>query len=360
MKKRAFLAFIAILAALAITALTACSSYTSHYKAVAFVHTNTAKNAEMICFSGVDPIYSYAVGRQGQIDKVIWRNLPLKMLEEGVAENIAMNCLENECALGDGSLFLVADKSCLMNKIQSKITHYMGYSLVGLWDCVSNNSLIRERLTGTADEGEIAEVTEIFKNKFVDFAQLVVGENGENSASQNYDSGKMREIAGKYSNCVDFCKKRYLLLFGTREQDENLRAFGGFVEVVNDVPNLVRNLSQYINMTAREVDETREIFNKALKLNAWQIEKQKERDAVQNCAELSDVFADADAVTKAVETDTRSAEPARKVEFFADDFEGYEDSCDAVKFDKFVDKIDKGDRDFRRDGRFDGEMCKVN
>ncbi len=47
MKKRTFRAFIAVFAILAILALTACSSYTSHYKAVAFVHTNTAKNAEM-------------------------------------------------------------------------------------------------------------------------------------------------------------------------------------------------------------------------------------------------------------------------------------------------------------------------
>ena len=47
MKKRTFKAFIAVFAVVAILALTACSSYTSHYKAVAFVHTNTAKNAEM-------------------------------------------------------------------------------------------------------------------------------------------------------------------------------------------------------------------------------------------------------------------------------------------------------------------------
>lgn len=47
MKKQSFAALIAAVMALLLLTLPGCNSYTSHYKAVAFVHTNTTKNASM-------------------------------------------------------------------------------------------------------------------------------------------------------------------------------------------------------------------------------------------------------------------------------------------------------------------------
>lgn len=47
MKKRLFTVFIATVIILLFLPLSGCSRYISSYKAVAFVHTNTAKNASM-------------------------------------------------------------------------------------------------------------------------------------------------------------------------------------------------------------------------------------------------------------------------------------------------------------------------
>lgn len=47
MKKQLITVLIAAVMALMLLTLSGCNSYTSHYKAVAFVHTNTTKNASM-------------------------------------------------------------------------------------------------------------------------------------------------------------------------------------------------------------------------------------------------------------------------------------------------------------------------
>lgn len=47
MKKQVSTVFAAAIAALLMLALSGCGGYTSHYKAVAFVHTNTTKTASM-------------------------------------------------------------------------------------------------------------------------------------------------------------------------------------------------------------------------------------------------------------------------------------------------------------------------
>nr|MDD6335468.1 hypothetical protein [bacterium] len=47
MKKQLFIVLVADILALLLLMLSGCNGYTSHYKAVAFVHTNTAKNASM-------------------------------------------------------------------------------------------------------------------------------------------------------------------------------------------------------------------------------------------------------------------------------------------------------------------------
>ncbi|MGM9658119.1 MAG: hypothetical protein ACI3W9_03925 [Eubacteriales bacterium] len=47
MKKQVYTALIAVVMTLLLLTLSGCNGYTSHYKAVAFVHTNTTKNASM-------------------------------------------------------------------------------------------------------------------------------------------------------------------------------------------------------------------------------------------------------------------------------------------------------------------------
>ncbi len=47
MKKTLFTLFITVVMALSLLTLSGCGKYTSHYKAVAFVHTNTTKKASM-------------------------------------------------------------------------------------------------------------------------------------------------------------------------------------------------------------------------------------------------------------------------------------------------------------------------
>ncbi len=47
MKKRFFTVLIAVVMALSLLTLSGCDKYTSHYKAVAFVHTNLTKYASM-------------------------------------------------------------------------------------------------------------------------------------------------------------------------------------------------------------------------------------------------------------------------------------------------------------------------
>ena len=47
MKKHFFTVLVAVFMALLLLTLSGCNRYNSHYKAVAFVHTNTTKNASM-------------------------------------------------------------------------------------------------------------------------------------------------------------------------------------------------------------------------------------------------------------------------------------------------------------------------
>lgn len=246
---------------------------------------------ERVVFSGVNPLYSYVSDKNGLNKQITWRNTNMMYLEEGVVENIAMDCLFNEMLFGDSARFRDVDKMLFLNKMQDSVTYYSAYALVGLWNSVSNNELIRQHFGETSRNEELTEATDIFKCMFGDYVKSVVGETYAPKTTGIFTKEKAEKIAINYGKCVDFCKKQYALLNEDSEQKTNLRGFRDCLETATNVDNLVNNMTNYINMNIHEKAEFKDIFVQNLGLNyenSKEAELEKtfnkdlERDAILN------------------------------------------------------------------------------
>lgn len=121
MKKRLLSFLIAVIAALLLLPLSGCGRYSSHYKAVAFVHTNTAKNAFM-SFSSFEGSMVFQL-KCGSADEKIYYSAKL---ETGSAEvyydcdgtktklfsvNSGDDVSEIECVLQTGTVYIIVETS---------------------------------------------------------------------------------------------------------------------------------------------------------------------------------------------------------------------------------------------------------
>ena len=219
---------------------------------------------QMVCFSGKNPVYGYEVDKKGHIGVFLWRNAAMQYLEEGVVENIAMDCIENEIYFSDNIGRLKGiDKTQFLQKMQESVTYYSAYALVGLWNCVSGNELTRQHFGGESKNSDLIESTEIFKSLFADYIHSVVGNNYVPKTKGIFTTQKMEKIASNYEKCVDFCKKQYTIsMLNSEQSNKEIRFFEDRFALATDIENLTANLESYVDMNLREKAEFTDILSK--------------------------------------------------------------------------------------------------
>lgn len=220
---------------------------------------------QIVCFGGKNPVYGYEVDKQGRSSGLLWRNAAMQYLEEGVVENIAMDCIENEIYFSDNAGFRGVDKAQFLEKMQNSVTYYSAYALVGLWNSISGNELTRQHFGGEAKDNEVLESTEIFKSLFADYVHSVVGNTYVPRTKGIFTTQKVERIAEKYEKCVDFCKKQYAIsMLNNSQSGEELRDFCGKLALATNIDNLINNLKNYVEMSLNEKAEFTDILSEKL------------------------------------------------------------------------------------------------
>lgn len=278
---------------------------------------------EKVVFSGVNPIYGYAVGKNGRSSGILWRNAGMMYLEEGVVENMAMDCVENELIWSDNPQLYGVDKIQFLGKMQDSVTYYSAYSLTGLWDSVSNHELTRQHLSGLIAESEQSEATEIFKTLFAEYVHSVVGNTYAPTTTGIFTTNKAEKIASTYGKCVDFCKKQYALTFSTNKHNESLRGFKEKLETATNIDNLIANLSNYIEMNATQKSELADKLSSALLIDIKKRDNKKTEQLEKDLAKQQEKENELQAQQEIMAHFIPTPKPEPNIEAFEPIFEGY-------------------------------------
>lgn len=289
---------------------------------------------EQVVFSGINPIYSFTTSKNGTNRKIKWRNTGTLLLEEGVAENIAMSCCESELIFGENPQFYGVDKAQILHRLQNSASNFSAYSLVGLWNCVSDNELIKQHFGTETKVESVAEATEIFKRKFSDFATSLAGEQNK----KEFSEVRAQKIVSQYANCVDFCKKQYAILCASGEANENLREFGERLDSATNLNNFVTDVSKYIEMNEQEKDELKGIFAENLGVQKKLQEQAKIEALEEEISKRSDVL---DKYKKDKEVDKEAETPENPSIFWTD--ESILNKDDEIWRERAQEKSDKYD-----------------
>ncbi len=207
---------------------------------------------QMVCFNGKNAVYSYEINSKNKINRVLWRNPAMKYLEDGVVDNIAVNCVENEMIFSDSMTFSGLDKIQILEAIQSSVNKYSAFALVGLWECVSDYELTKQHFGGGTTNLELEEATEIFKAEFADFVHSVLGKSYTRGIKQVFNPQRAQIIAQNYAKCVNYCKKRYAFNSSQNGEFREISQFVDRLDLATNIDNLMRELSNFIDMNAHE------------------------------------------------------------------------------------------------------------
>ncbi|MBO5102527.1 MAG: hypothetical protein J6C13_00365 [Clostridia bacterium] len=220
------------------------------------------------------------------IDKRMSGNM---YLEEGVVENFAFECMQQEIENSNYENYKKYTVENLMYEIYQNSGYKNMFVLTGMWNAVSKQELFKQHLGIDSKDIVIQQATETFKTCFREFEKSLTGGEYNSQNKREYEDCNIDKIIDNYVHCVMRCKIEYQdakQVQSITQKDSLL--FDNYLDFAQKVDFVVNGFSHHISMTPMQEKECKKKLNESFAkedMQTIQIPIQQQNIEIQEIAQ---------------------------------------------------------------------------
>lgn len=209
---------------------------------------------QVVYYRGTNAVYGYELKDKNKRGSLLWKNVGKMYLEEGVVDSIATECVATEIESGRNPLLAGVDKAAAVRDVRENSCQYTTpLGLVGMWNAVSDNELIKQHVGVQAQNAANFEATEIFKKTFGDYMVYLTGNEYNPRTQSLFTAQKLESILQKYQKCVTICEQYFGTALASGDLSRaDIARFEDYHSIVTDPNVICSQIESYVSTNNRE------------------------------------------------------------------------------------------------------------